>query len=263
MIRTNLGRVPESSRVLPTAAPLAFHHDNTDRALLLLHGYTGYAGDMRFLAEKLFATGMSVVVPRYPGHGTNARDFRRSGWRDWWRRGIDAYLELASRYRSVSVAGLSMGGVIATLIASQFEVERLALYAPAFVVSNPAISLTPVFRFLVPPFRTGEPQEYPDDPDREFLSREYWNHNWPDKAYDLYVLIRKARRVLGSVAVPTLLVVSRVDGTVPFSVRDLVAKRIGSSKLETVVLEESDHVVTNGVERDTVAEESIRFFAKS
>ena len=259
MIHRNIAAIPRETTVRQDARPLFLQNDSTDHALLLLHGYTGYVGDMRYLASRVNAVGLSVSVPRYPGHGTNSADFRRSSWRDWWRCAMDAYLELRNRYARVSVAGLSMGGVISALIAAQFPVHSLSLLAPAFLVSNPLIVLTPFLRYFLPPLRNGDPEEYPDDPDREYMSAEYWNRDWPDKLSDLLHLMRRSRRVLPSVAAPTLLVVSESDLTVPMRVRAFVERRIGTSDLRTVVLSESDHVVTNGVDRERVGDELTRF----
>jgi hypothetical protein len=94
------GGIPADSAVINGAQPIHLAGDSRLPAILLLHGYTGYAGDMRFLATRLNEAGYSVVVPRYPGHGTNSRDFRSTTWRDWLRRATDAYLELAGPSRT-------------------------------------------------------------------------------------------------------------------------------------------------------------------
>lgn len=259
MILTKIESVPRGTRVLETARTLSLENDSTERAFLLLHGYTGYVESVRYIATRVFESGIATYVPRLPGHGTNAADFRRTGWRDWWRRALDSYLELASVYKRVSVGGLSMGAVLATLIAAHFPVELLALFAPAFVASNPMIALAPFLRFFLPPLASREPERFPDDPEREYMSREYWSHHYPDKLHDLYTLMKKGRRALPAVVSPTLLVVSEADRSVPIRVREVVERRIGAESMKTIVLAESAHVVTDDVDRERVADALVTF----
>ena len=255
-ILISMGRmtsIPETTRVQTGAHPLLLPGESRLPAILLLHGYTGYPGDMRHLATALNQAGYTVSVPRYPGHGTNNRDFRASSWRDWLRRGIDAYLDLAGRHEHVVVGGLSMGGLIAAIVAARFPVERLLLFAPAFRTVNPLVALTPILRWVVPPLRNSSPEQY-DDAERQYMADEYWNWQWPAQTASLNRLMHIARRSIPDVTVPTLTVVSDADRSVPASVADFIDRRISTEQHYVVRLTESGHVVTNGSERDTVAE---------
>jgi carboxylesterase len=262
MVHNNISSVPSSTRVIPSGLPFEIQRSD-EHAVLLLHGYTGYAGNFRYLAEEIVEAGPSVCVPRLPGHATNSADFRRSNAREWVRTAVDSYLDLASRYERVSVVGLSMGALLATLVATQFPVRRLVLLAPAFVVANPFVVLTPLLRYVIGPYRSSEPESYPDDPDREYMSSEYWQYTWPDKVADLYAIMRRARRAIARVSVPTLLIVSKTDASVPVRVRGFVETSIDRSLLTTVVLEESEHVITRGEEKERVAAECAKFLANA
>ncbi len=237
-------------------------------AILLLHGFTGYIGDLRYLAERFYDAGYTVLGPRLPGHGTTGEDFRASGAGDWWRAAVDGYLELADGSRRVYAAGLSMGGVLTVLLAAQFPLAGAALFAPALDFTHPLVRFTPLLQFLVPPHRvqTSEANvfdpEDPErvDPEREHLAEQYWNLQWPRQTAHLYRLARRARRALPRVTCPTLTVVSREDETVPAGVTERIRRDLGATMQKTVELTESGHVVTNGPERDEVARSVIEWF---
>ena len=238
----------------PVKAALPRFIPGDDRAVLLIHGFTGIPKHMDYLAAHLSALGFTVSIPRLPGHGTNARDFVGSGWRDWLRRATDAYAELATNYREVYLAGLSMGGVLAIILAGTFRPTRIALCAPAVQVTN---KLLPFARLAAPfikkyriPFQPSE-----DDEELAYLEREYWSHDWVKPGADLYKLMTISRARLSSVVSPSLVILSEKDDVVPLSAGQLIQRRIASTSVKTVTLTESEHNVVDGSERQRVAEE--------
>jgi carboxylesterase len=216
---------------------------------------------MRYLAERLHSHGLTVSVPRLPGHGTNGKDFHRTTWRDWLSKAVDEYIELSTDFAEVMVGGLSMGGVISVILASHFPVSRVALFAPALYTTNRLVPFTPLLRLFVPPRKVTHPEEY-EDPGQQYLADEYWNWQWPDETASLYHLIRMARRRLTRVTAPILTVASKKDETVPLKVTDLIDKRVSAQHKMTVLLEESGHVVTTGVEKNIVADALEEWFLK-
>lgn len=51
---------------------------------------------------------------------------------DWFKRAEDGLLPLVQQHREIWLVGFSMGGVIASRLASKYPVKRLVLLAPAF-----------------------------------------------------------------------------------------------------------------------------------
>lgn len=238
------------ARVAPDAQPEELTVPGANRAVLVLHGFTGFPGDMRLLAHRIHEAGWSVSLPRLAGHGTSGADFATTGWKEWLRSATDAWVNLRSAYSQVVVLGLSMGGLLATILA-QGGADGLVLLAPAFQVSNPLVRWTPVLRWIVPrrPVRNPEVQT---EAARQYLSEEYWRWQWPVQTSHLYRLVRKGGAALPHVTCPVSLIVSRADRTVPVGVADFVARRLGTDKLETTILEESGHVLPYDTERETV-----------
>ncbi len=255
----NPARIPSDTRIVPTA--LTRRLPGTGDGALVLHGFTGWPGEVAYLGDRLAEAGLAVSIPRLPGHGTNARDFMQSGWRDWLRAAVDAYLELGAAHARVHVVGFSMGALLALLVASRFPVARLALVAPGVRVNNPLLPLAPLLalffrRMRWPPVR---PLGTVSPEDEEVLAREYWSWRFGAQSASFLHLKRMANRCLPRVRADTLVVLGGSDPTVPVSAWDVVRARIGSSVVERVVFPESVHQVLTGADRGPACDAIVRW----
>ena len=255
-----VSRIPAETAVDPAGA--SRHFPGSPVGVLVLHGWTGNALEMTFLASRLAAAGYTVSLPRLPGHGTNGGDFLQTTWQDWLRRAIDAYLDLARECDTVFVAGLSMGGVLATILASIFPIPRLALYAPAIVIKNRLIHLTPVARLFVKRFTVPHDEEEVE-PAMRALDREYHRFQWIAPAYHLRKLQRLAAKRLRHVRSDALIVVSQADESVPVSVADVFSRKARAGTVERLELTDSPHVLVNGIDKERVATATVEWFQSS
>ncbi len=231
-------------------------------AVMIVHGFTGITGELRYAAERLWERGYTVSLPRLPGHGTWGEDFLRTGRRDWLRRVEDEFQDLSCRYRRVHLTGLSMGALLVLLLASRYDTGKLVLAAPAITNTDRSIRFAPFLRH----FRRVLPDRdyvFSGPPEYASVAREYWGRKWVGPAAELYRLQREARGCLPSVRADTLVIVSRADDTVPLEAADIIGDGIGSTNVRRVVLETSGHVVLNDSERDTALDEIIRFLEDS
>lgn len=255
----NPDRIPADTKVLPTALPrrLAGRGD----AVLLLHGFTGWPGEMAFLGDRLAEAGLTVAIPRLPGHGTNGMDFLQTGWRDWLRAATDAYFELAATGSRVHVVGYSLGALLAIILAARFPVRRLCLVAPAVKVTNRLLPFAPILALFMRRMRSHDavPKGQVDARDEEVLGREYWSWRFGPQSASVLRLQRMANRRLGRVSSPTLVVLGGKDPTVPLSAWDFVRARIASEALERVVLPESTHQIPAGPDRERAADAIVRW----
>ena len=106
--------------VMPGAEPFAFPGgDGPDgrTGVLLVHGFTGTPMSMRPWGEHLAAEGFAVRCPLLPGHGTRWQDCNASTHDQWTTAVGEAFDDLAAECDRVFVAGLSMGGTLATRLA--------------------------------------------------------------------------------------------------------------------------------------------------
>ena len=251
-----LQRIPRDTAALSTALPLSLQGGKV--GALLIHGFTGTPRDLADLGGRLLSSGLSVSIPRLPGHGTNGKDFLQSGWRDWLRASVDAYADLRARCESVHIVGFSMGGIIAVLLAARFPVTRLVLLAPALRTKNPALVFTPFIKLFVRRMRGPHtpPEEFAD-PDSAALSREYWEWRYSGQAASLLHIQRMAKRALSKVTADTLTIVGDSDTTVPVSVIPLIERRISGTRKRHLVIPMGEHLILGGEEGGRVAQEAV------
>jgi pimeloyl-ACP methyl ester carboxylesterase len=110
------------------------HGRRVERSLVLLHGFTNCPQQMDALGRRFFDKGWNVFIPRYPRHGYNDRltaaiaELRADHLTAVANRAAEAGAALGER---VTVAGLSLGAILAGLVAhDRADIDRAVLIAP-------------------------------------------------------------------------------------------------------------------------------------
>ena len=102
------------------------------KAILIIHGFAGGTYDQEELASYLeLNRNFDVFQFTLPGHERNLSKVEH----DEWIKKSEQQIEwlISNRYNKIYLIGHSMGGVIATYLASKYiEVKKLVLAAPAF-----------------------------------------------------------------------------------------------------------------------------------
>lgn len=236
----------------PIASPLAraFLLEGGRSGVLLIHGFTGTPAQMHPLGEALNRDGYSVACPLLPGHGTVIEDMEAARWSDWLRAVRDAFNALAARCDEISVAGLSMGGILALIMAEEMPVKAAVSIASPLRLLNRKAYLAPV----VGPFLRY--QGWPKDPNKadgrvEDPYAVGYSATPVRKVPDLLRLIRIAERGLDSITCPLLIVQPAKDDQVrPDSPRLIYAGAVNASYKEILYLDHSKHVCTYTPEFD-------------
>lgn len=127
----------DGPEIYPTChTQLLTHGDRCQKAILLLHGFTASPYQFRQLGEAFFELGYNVLIPRAPYHGladprtTQFVHLTASQLLGYLNESLDILFGLGEE---VTVAGLSMGGVLAAWAAqNRSGIELAAPIAPAF-----------------------------------------------------------------------------------------------------------------------------------
>ena len=243
----------------PLAAP--FFLSGGQHAVLLIHGFTGSPAHMRPLGEALNSAGFTVRGIALKGHGTTVQDMMNATWKDWLSEAQTACNELFSSYRFVSVAGLSMGGILSLILAAEHSGSTHPL--TACVPIEAPLGTTNRFRhfaLVAAPFCPILQKH--NDGSRDTLDKTYdidYDQIPTAKTHDLNVLIARARRSLSAISCPVLAVQSHMDKTVSQDSIDIILNNISSRTKAPLWLNNAPHVATISPEKNTIAEGMIRF----
>lgn len=226
-------------------------------AILLIHGFMGSPYDLQWIGTQLNDAGYTVYIPRLPGHGTNAKDFQANSYKDWIRCVFHVYIDISAKHEQVFVAGHSMGGLLASLLAARFNPEKLLLFAPAFSFTDKRIALSPIAKLFCKRITVNESSFY-QEPAFLTAMKDYIGVRYLAQVADFYTLQKLTKKNIAYIKAETFIVLSHKDRSVPFSVKNFLDERLKTVK-KYLILEESSHQVTDDVERETVAKKTIEF----
>jgi len=236
---------------------------------------------MRFVGNGLNRAGFSVLGMQLAGHCGDEADLLATGWHDWYASVVEAAERLRGEVDHLFVAGLSMGALLALKLAADHpdKVDGLGLYGTTFVYDGWTIPWIGKLSFMLPlvcglgfghgmKFHECFPYGIKDERIRQRIAGSMLSGDsaaaglpgnpWPSLA-EFYRLSFRVRRQLKSVRTPCLVVHAKDDDVASLKNVRLVVRGV-SGPVETVLLENSYHMITVDQERDQVIERSTRFF---
>ncbi|GAC1393229.1 MAG: alpha/beta fold hydrolase [Ktedonobacteraceae bacterium] len=258
--------------------PFMIGPEDAERACLLIHGFSGTPTEMRGLGDALVAQGMRVYGVLVAGHSGDPEELIISD-RTSWITSVEVGLEQLAHYKTVFVAGLSMGGVLALTLAIHHP-ERIAgvvaMSTPTRFESNIQTRLVPLARYFIKWFYPLKALNFnspkvqveilkqaqlrdPSVAAIDFTDIQVVDHikntvRIPVPAIaELIAMTNRTRRSLGKLRVPLLIIQSKRDQTVePKCAEELYRLATSTPSKSLHWLEMSDHVITTGPERDEV-----------
>lgn len=239
---------------MPGAEP--FSSDAGPVGVLLCHGFTGCPQSMRPWAEHLAAAGMTVRLPRLPGHGTTWRELDMTRWQDWYAELDRTLTELHARCAEVFVMGLSMGATLGLRLAQERgdDVSGLALVNPSLLTKRPERHVAPVLQYVIRSLPA-----IASDIKKPGVTELAYDRVPSKAAYSLTKLWAATRGDLGKVTQPVLVFRSRTDNVVEPDSCALLHEKVRSTDIHEVVLEDSYHVATLDNDAQTIFDGSLEF----
>ena len=240
--------------IFPGAEP--FSHTGGPVGVLVVHGFTGSPKSMRAWAEYLAAAGLTVELPRLPGHGTTWQDMSVTRWDDWYAEVDRTFTSLRERCESVFVMGLSMGGSLALRLAEQRpdEVAGLVLVNPAVHSEDWKLSALPVLKHVVKAFPGIRNDIKMPGQDEGAYDK------FPLKSFDsLHQAWGTIKADIDKMRAPLLLLHSREDHVVEPSNAAWILAHVSSPDRTEVWLENSYHVATCDNDAPLIYDKSLEF----
>jgi len=254
------------TRTEKNGAPFFLHNVFNKFGVLLVHGYMAAPGEVRRLAERLYAAGYSVYGVRLRGHGTSPNDLAHVRWQDWNESVNRGYVVMKNAVSKFVIAGFSTGAGLALMQASK-KGEKfqgvISINAPLRLQNIKAQLSAPVsfFNTILKKFKmnSSSMEFVPNHPDNPEIN---YRRNPVHGVYELGKLMKIVEGGLPGIKIPALIIQGSHDPVVNPESADEIFEKIDSPKKELLKIHASRHGIINGDELDEVMDNILPFLKK-
>ncbi|PHA40187.1 carboxylesterase [Bacillus wiedmannii] len=241
--------------MMKLASPKPFIFEGGDRAVLLLHGFTGNSADVRMLGRFLEKKGYTCHAPIFKGHGVPPEELVHTGPEDWWQDVMEAYQLLKDKgFEKIAVAGLSLGGVFSLKLGYTVPVLGVVpMCAPMYIKSEETM-----YQGILAYAREYKKREQksPEQIEQEMLEFQKTPMN---TLKALQQLIADVRNNVDMIYAPTFVVQARHDEMINTDSANIIYNGVESTLKDIKWYEDSTHVITLDKERDELHEDVYNF----
>ena len=243
--------------------------------VLLVHGLGGTPVEMKNLALRVADTGATVLCCQLAGHCGTETELAASTWRDWYGSVEAGLAELETRCDTIVAGGLSMGALLAAMLAARepARVRGVLMLAPTLWYDGWAVPwysfLLKLLRFLIDTpvgdhYRIVDRAPYgiKDERIRQIVLRAMTRGDSaaakllrtpPHALREFWRLVKALKPELGNIRQHTLLIHAREDDVAGLSNAHYLQRHLGGL-VETLILNDSYHMVTIDKQRSIVTE---------
>ena len=215
-----------------------FLQDGEAPAMLLIHGAHGTPAEVRELGNFLHGRGFTVFCPRLSRFDLKNR---MVSWESWVTMSENALTTLLQYTPRTSIAGLSLGGTVATILERLHPIESLVLLAPA-VYTRMGIKARfyATMRHVTPTI---------------FYKVAGWNG-------EVVKAIDYLRKTVKEISTPTLVLQARDDHLISTRGLNSMRKWVTHDASEVVLLPHGSHAITRGKAKEEVFDRIYDFTQK-
>ncbi|MEG8979526.1 carboxylesterase [Priestia megaterium] len=237
------------------AQPKPFTFEGGEKAVLLLHGFTGNSADVRMLGRFLEKKGYTCHAPHYKGHGVAPEELVHTGPKDWWKDVMDGYEFLKSKgHESIAAVGLSLGGVFSLKLGYTVPIKGIVpMCAPMYIKSEEVMYEGVLAYAREYKKREGKSSEQIEQEMEEFKQTPM------NTLKSLQELIAEVRNSVDMIYAPTFVVQGRHDHMINTDSANIIYNSVESSTKDIKWYEESGHTITFDKERDELHEDVYAF----
>ncbi|GGG18886.1 carboxylesterase [Lysinibacillus alkalisoli] len=235
--------------------PKSLTIEKGEKAVLLLHGFTGSTKDIKKLALYLADHGYTVHAPIYSGHGVEPEALLETTPADWWQDTVKGYQYLIDKgYTQIAVAGISLGGVFSLKVAETFPVKAVVSMCAPISRDDSKGLFTRLYHYarLYKSFEKKSKDQ--------IISELHELRITPKDSLDIVAdITNQTRQQLSKINVPTLILQGALDDDLYQKSAPMILETVKAQEKELIWYENSGHIITLDKERDKVNEDVCEF----
>ncbi|RDY70372.1 alpha/beta hydrolase [Halobacillus sp. SY10] len=235
--------------------PQPFTFEEGERAVLLLHGFTGHSADVRMLGRFLQKHGYTTHAPIYAGHGQELEALIEARPEDWWadvQNALNHLRELG--YEKIAVAGLSLGGVLGLKLAYSEPIKGIITMCSPMFFDNEK-QLTQGFEFKARQYKQLEGK------DKETIDREV--EELLDESKEMFKqlggFITEVHDEVDQIYTPTFVVQAENDEMINTESANYIYEQVEADQKDIKWYKNSGHVITMDKEKEQLHEDVLAF----
>jgi len=236
--------------------PTPFTFRGGNRAVLLLHGFTGHSADVRMLGRFLENNGYTAHAPIYRGHGVPPEELLKYSPEDWWEDVLAAYNHLKELgFEEIAVAGLSLGGVFSLKIGYSLPVKGIIpMCAPVHLHSDEIM-----YQGLLHYVREYKQMEGKSKEQIEVETKVFEQANPKALLKKNNELIKEVSDNIDMIYAPLFVVQGKNDEMVDPESAHIIFEKAESVKKQIKIYQNSGHVITIGPEKEMLHQDILAF----
>jgi carboxylesterase len=234
------------------------------KAVLLIHGWTSTPYEVRRLGMYLNENGYTVYGPMLQGHGTVPCDLENLKWTDWLNDIAIAFDKLKENHEKVYVAGTSIGGNLAIILAKKKkEISGLILMATPYKLKFEPIVL--FFSKILGIFKKYNKKFYPPTfGSKTTITRLIAYQTYPIKsAQETFAAVKIARIRLYEIKQPCFLIQSKSDHIIAKNSLEKIYSQIGSKIKKKKEIERAYHTFISDIKNKDIFEDILNFIEEN
>ncbi|MDA3914481.1 alpha/beta fold hydrolase [Oleiagrimonas sp.] len=252
--------------------------------VLLVHGLTGTPSEMALVGKGLNKAGFTVHAVQLAGHCGSEEDLLATGWKDWYASVDHAAARLRAKVDHLFVAGLSMGALLALLLAAERPkwIDGVGVLGATFRYDGWSIPPIGRLAFMLPlvkrlglfrhtSFIERPPYGLRDERIRARISAAMFGDDssvaglpgnpWHSLA-DLFQLAARTRKRLPEITAPCLVAHATEDDVATLRYNAGLVMRRVAGPVELLPLDDSYHMITIDRQRRLLIARMAEFFGQ-
>lgn len=236
--------------------PEPFFFEGGEKAILLLHGFTGNSADVRMLGRFLESKGYTCLGPQYKGHGgASPEELANSTPSDWWQDVLTGYQHLIDKgFKKIAVAGISLGGVLSLKLAMEKPVSAvIPMCAPM------AFNRNSVLKEMVMSYAR-KYKEYEGKTEEQIKQElNLLTKESIPAVNGLLDLVSEVRSKLQNVKAPIHIIQGRNDKVIDLQSPEIIYQHVSSGDKTINWYDQSGHIITLEEERNKLEEDFYQY----